>query len=171
MQRHKIRDQLLPKYEGKPYSKDTFDVILQRRLDKLSTIVDKEYVARSAFYSIRKEMKDQVKILLEKHEIKTKIDQMTPQEIYAWKMFGAAFELLVQRKVMDALNEGRQHITSDELIQLFRDVMRQYRAPKVGNLYPREAGIVRDKKGKIKGKAIGIIGAEVRIKKREKEEG
>ena len=97
LQRKEMRDQLFPKYEGKPYGKDTFDVVLQRKLDRLCSlgILRKEYVARSAFYFIMEEMRDEVKLLVEKQEIKKKIDQMTPQKIQEFLKF---FAFLVESK-------------------------------------------------------------------------
>lgn len=59
MQRNKIRDQLFQKY-GKEYSEGSFDVVLQRRLDRLASILERDYVSRASFYSIRKKMKKKV---------------------------------------------------------------------------------------------------------------
>jgi len=89
IQRYKVRDQLFPKYEDKPYVKDTFDVVLQRRLDKLCSlgVLKKDYVERSAFYSIPNEMRDEVNLLVEKQGLKEKIDQMTPQKIQEFLKF------------------------------------------------------------------------------------
>ena len=89
LQRCKIKQKLEPKYEGlgKKYAKGSFDPVLQRRLDRLCSldVLKKEYVERSAFYFITDEAKDEVKLLVEKQEIKKAVDQMTPEEIQELK--------------------------------------------------------------------------------------
>jgi hypothetical protein len=75
MQRNKIRDQLFPTCQ-KQYVEGSFDVVLQRRLDKLSRFVEKEYVKRSAMYSIRKETKDEVEKLLKEHDIHLQVSSL-----------------------------------------------------------------------------------------------
>lgn len=89
LQRKEIRDQLKPKYVPNFYGKGSFDVVLQRKLDRLciSRLLDKEYDARASFYYIPNKAKDKIKFLLEKQEIKKKIDQMTPQEIQEFIKF------------------------------------------------------------------------------------
>ena len=94
LQRCKIRDQLLPKYKGQ-YSGRSFDVVLQRRLDKLSDVIKKEYVERAAFYSIREKKKDAVELLIKKQETKVKIEQMTPQQ---YEEFVKFLNFLVESK-------------------------------------------------------------------------
>lgn len=75
MRRNEIKNQLVPKYQGK-YAEGSFDVVLQRRLDKLSWILEKDYVARSSFYSIRKKMKERVENLIKKQEINSLIPSL-----------------------------------------------------------------------------------------------
>jgi len=80
LQRFKIRDQLRSKYE-KQYAEGSFDVVLQRRLDSLCArdLLKKVYVERRAFYFIPNNAKDKIKLLMEKREIKKKIDQIPPE--------------------------------------------------------------------------------------------
>jgi hypothetical protein len=51
------------------------------------------------------------------------------------KLYDAAFSVLVQRKITDALSEGREYITSTEINQVLEDVRREATRPKVGNLF------------------------------------
>lgn len=75
MQRYKIRDQLFPKYR-KEYSEGSFDVVLQRRLDRLAPILEKEYVSRASFYSIRKKMKKKVEKMIKEKEFQSLIPSL-----------------------------------------------------------------------------------------------
>lgn len=92
LQRCEIRDRLLPKYEGvgKKYAKGSFDVVLQRTLDRLRAkkLIEKDYVERDAFYFIPDKAKNTVETLLLKDEVKEKvnqsIDEMNLVEIRAW---------------------------------------------------------------------------------------
>jgi hypothetical protein len=47
----------------------------------------------------------------------------------------AAFNVLISRKITDAMNEGRQDITLAEINQVFEDVRREITRPKIGNLF------------------------------------
>jgi len=118
LRRCKIRDKLLQKYESR-YARGSFDVVLQRRLDKLSWIIKKEYVERAAFYSIREEMKAEVELLVKKQETKEKIEQMTPQQYEEFMKFLA---FLVES------NEGEEfwlwlpNIEHPEIIKKFKNI-------------------------------------------------
>lgn len=94
-------------------------------------------------YFIPENIRPEIEFLIHKREIKKEIDQMTPEEIQKLitklketeKMLDAAFSVLFQRKVDEALNEGREYVTLTEIRQVFEEVMREKMRPKVGNLH------------------------------------
>ena len=53
------------------------------------------------------------------------------------EMLKASFRVLIQRKITDAFNEGREYITLPEINQVFKEVRREMMRPKVGNLFGR----------------------------------
>jgi len=75
------------------------------------------------------------------HEEYTRVLEKTGE------MLVAAFNVLIQRKVMDILDEGRQYITSVEIKQIFEDVRREVMRPKVGNLFNEKKKAYGEKKG------------------------
>ena len=78
-----------------------------------------EYVERSAFYFIVDEAKDEVKLLLEKQEIKTKKDQMTPQKIQQFTKF---LDFLVESEKGEEFWIWLPDIDHPEKIKKFKNV-------------------------------------------------
>lgn len=120
LQRKQIRDQLSSRY-AKKYAKGSFDVVLQRRLDHLGRlgVLKVEYVERSAFYFIVDKMKDEVKLLLEKEDFKTEIDQMAPQFFQELKKF---LDFLVESEEGEEFWLWLPDIDHPEKIKKFRNV-------------------------------------------------
>jgi len=152
LQRHKIKQQLKPQYEGlgKKYAEGSFDPVLQRKLNRLCAlgILRKKYEARSAFYFIVDKAKDEVKLSVEKHETKKKIDQMTSHEFQKINsVLEAAFTALRKRKLMEIPSERKLTLEGLDR-EVFKEVKKEEMRPKltVGNLYS-EKKKVQNKKG------------------------
>ncbi len=94
MRRNEIKNELIPKYQGK-YAEGSFDVILQRRLNKLSWILEQDYVARSSFYSIRKKMKERVEKLIKESQCQSLVPFLNA------KWLGPLRNLLIRMKNED----------------------------------------------------------------------
>lgn len=105
----------------------------------LGELFDEDYVQRhgrqGAYF-----LTDKGRKRAEKLAVKQEIDDMTPQEIEELKTIcvhvrrtrDAAIGLLRQRKITDALNEGREWIDLREL-DVERDVEREVKRPKVSD--------------------------------------
>jgi hypothetical protein len=136
LQRHKIRDKLRSKYLKTRYARGSFDVVLQRSLNHLCILgaLQKDYVARAVFYFIPNSEKGKVKLFLYKQGLKKEIDQMSPEEIQKLKKtLDAALSLLRQRKITDALDEGRERMYLREL-DVEKDIEREIKRPKLSDV-------------------------------------
>lgn len=91
-------------------------------------------------YFIPERFKPEIQLLIDKRRIKKEIDRLNSKEIAKLlaqqeRMLEATFNVLIQRKVTEALQQGREYVTGEEINQVFKDVAKELKRPKVGNLF------------------------------------
>lgn len=102
------------------------------RLGKLGKKISEE--TGRPVYFIPEEIRPEIKSLMDKREIKDEIDQMAPETFQKLKKtLDAAFSLLRQRKITDALDEGREGIDLREL-DVEKDIEREIKRPKLSDV-------------------------------------
>jgi len=92
LRRIMIRNDIWPRYKKEYDSERSFDVVLQRKLHRLSWFLQRKYVGRSAFYLIRKERKEKVEKLIKENECQSLVPSLTA------KWLGPLRNLLIRMK-------------------------------------------------------------------------
>lgn len=139
-----LRDQLFERFKGSQQRKESFSVILSRKLKRLKEYIRKRDEShKMVFYVLNERGLEEIQRIRVKREISNSVDSLdsiTPEQAdkiieVLKKSLDAALENLVEKKVMEALNEEREYITYAEISKVYEEVRRKVRTPQVGSLY------------------------------------